>query len=159
MANNRPHEVQQEILKSAKQGRKWQLHHETGTIDFRMTPPDRVLRSEAQNAIPSSFIDAVEHEIKDSQQDIEDIEENFDEEDLLGDESEIDPKDAVLGGEATAKLDELLKDSLEHNTLSDREINEIVDVLPDPLFYEAAFAALDMGAGVDESETIQFREK
>jgi hypothetical protein len=71
-------------------------------------------------------------------------------------ETDIDPAAFSLGREAVESLQDVLVASLNHDTLVESEIREIVEVLPDGVFYQAAFEALDVGADTDGVES--FRE-
>jgi hypothetical protein len=141
-------ELQQQILQDAQQGREWVLQTSKGSVRFEMTAVDRTLRARAQSALPETFfdemLDALEGE------DIDDL--SLD--DL--DTDEINMQSFVLPPEAVDALEDVLVAALNHEQYADLEIREIVEVLPDALFYEAAFEALSMGA--DREGIESFRE-
>jgi len=144
--------IQQQLLQDAQAGEEWVLRTDTGQITFRMGRAPRPLRAEAQDALPDAFVRAVAEAAEDAGGgDGDDA--NLD--DLSLADTDVDPAAFSLGRGAVEALKEVLVAALEHDQLVNSEIREIVAVLPDPVFYEAAFEALDQGADTEGVESFR----
>lgn len=138
--------IQQQLLQDAQAGEEWVLRTQNGKITFRMGRAPRPLRAEAQDALPEAFVRAVSEAADEAGSDLDDI--------ALS-ETDIDPAAFSLGREAVTALQNVLVAALDHDQFVESEIREIVEVLPDPVFYEAAFEALDRGADTEGVESFR----
>lgn len=145
-------EVQQQLLQDAQAGDEWVLRTGAGQISFRMGRAPRPLRADAQDALPDAFVRAVA-EAADSATGGDGDDADLD--DLSLAEADVDPAAFSLGRDAVEALQEVLVAALEHDQLVDSEIREIVAVLPDEVFYDAAFQALDQGADTEGVESFR----
>lgn len=139
-------DVQQRLLQDAQAGEEWVLRTADGQITFSMGRAPRPLRAEAQDALPEAFVRAVSEAADEAGGDLDNIELS---------ETDIDPAAFSLGREAVNALQNVLVAALDHDQLVESEIREIVEVLPDPVFYEAAFEALDAGADTEGVESFR----
>jgi hypothetical protein len=145
-------EVQQQLLRDAQAGEEWVLRTDTGQITFEMGRAPRPLRADAQDALPDAFVRAVAEAADDAAGDGDG---DADLEDLSLAEADVDPAAFSLGRDAVEALRDVLVAALDHDQLVDSEIREIVAVLPDEIFYEAAFEALDHGADTEGVESFR----
>jgi hypothetical protein len=145
-------DVQQELLQDAQAGEEWVLRTAGGQITFRMGRAPRPLRAEAQDALPDAFVRAVAEAAEDAGGGDGD---DADLDDLSLADTDVDPAAFSLGREAVKALQNVLVSALDHDQLVESEIREIVGVLPDEVFYEAAFEALDQGADTEGVESFR----
>lgn len=141
-------DIFEEVVYGADQSKEVVIETSRGELVFDLERVDRRTRNRVMSSLPEGFLDLDD----DIDIDLDEVDgpDDIDVGDIdLGD---LDLSSATLDDEATDAWDDMLVEGLSHDRLSDSEIRDLVERMPDPIYYEAGADILEFsmqGARID----------
>jgi|AntDeeMetageno51_2_1112566.scaffolds.fasta_scaffold00386_11 hypothetical protein len=144
-------EVLNKVLEEESGGKPYIIETQHGTIEYELHRVSRTRRHEFIEALPDELVEYMQSKADDKRSQI-DTSEISSLDDISSAEPDDAPSDTAMTKEAVEEMEDLIVEALNHDSITDHETRDLLELWPDKQFFATSFLILAISS---ETEGVE----